>query len=136
MKKNIFTLSVMILIILLFSISRKLCAQNNKDEQAIKETALNYIEGWYSADTSRMGKALSPDLKKRGFKIDPKTSKVIIYDASYAQMIEWTGQGTNILKQNPNIKIDIKIIEIGKNIANVKTITPDFIDYILSTHWV
>ena len=130
MKKNYFILSVLFLSVVFMSISQTVSAQSSEDEQAIKKTVLNYIEGWYSADTSRMGLALSTDLKKRGFLINPETSKVMISDASYSQMIEWTGHQTKKLGEDSNNDINIKIIEIGKNIANVKTMTIDFVDYI------
>lgn len=106
-----------------------LSAQSD-DEKSIKATALNYIEGWYSADTSRMVKALSPELKKSGFLVNDETNQVVIREASYSQMIKWTGARSNVLKENPELKIEVKILEIGKNIATVKTVTPDFIDYI------
>src|ERR1044072_9983432 len=35
------------------------------DAAAIKQTALDYIEGWYEGNPERMERALSPDLAKR-----------------------------------------------------------------------
>lgn len=100
------------------------------EEQAINKIALDYIEGWYSADKARMAKALSTDLKKRGFMINPKTNQINIYEASYFQMIENTGKKSNELIKNPEIIIEVKIMEISKNIAMVKTVTPEYIDYL------
>lgn len=105
-------------------------AQAKSDKEAIKISALNYIEGWYSADTARMSKALSNDLKKRGFLIHPKTGELVVLDATFEQMIEWTGKNKNQLAENPKLRIDVEIIDVGENIAMVKTIAPDFIDYI------
>jgi len=100
------------------------------DEEAIKETALNYIEGWYSADTARMAKALSPDLAKRGFVLNPRTKKLVIAPATYEQMLQWVGQKPNELESDPEKPLEVVIIEVGEYIAMVKTITPDFIDYL------
>lgn len=112
-----------------FIMAQDLFAQTG-EEQAIRATALDYVEGWYSADKARMAKALSPDLKKRGFIINTKTNQVVINEASYSQMIEWTRKNSNELEKNPDLKFEVKIIETGNNIAMVKTISPDFIDYI------
>ena len=101
-----------------------------ENEKAIRKVALDYIEGWYSADTIRMAKALSKDLKKRGFIMSYKSKKEIIANASYPQMIKWTGERNDQLALDNNIELKVEIIEIGERIANVKTITPDFIDYI------
>ena len=37
------------------------------DEEQIKATALNYIEGWYEGNKDRMQEALHPKLVKRRF---------------------------------------------------------------------
>lgn len=101
-----------------------------EDEKAIRMVALDYLEGWYSADTLRMAKAISKDLKKRGFIIDNKAKNEIIADATYLQMVKWTGGRENQLNVGKGIELKVEIIDIGKRIANVKTTTPDFIDYL------
>lgn len=104
-------------------------SQSN-DEQAIRECTMNYLEGWYSADTVRMAKALSKDLVKKGFLVSPRSGELTIAPASYGQMLQWTGQKPNQLAQDPDIKREVHIIEVGEHIAMVKTVTPDFIDFL------
>ena len=101
-----------------------------KDELAVKEAALNYIEGWYTADTARMAKALSVDLVKKGFLLNQRTGELSIAPASYTQMVQWAGQKPNEMVKNPDISLEVVIIEVGENIAMVKTLAPDFIDYL------
>lgn len=100
------------------------------DEVAVKETALNYIEGWYSADSARMALALSPKLLKQGFIVNHQSGELRISPATYSQMVEWAGKKPNELEKNPDIPLEVHIIEVGENIAMVKTIAPDFIDYL------
>lgn len=100
------------------------------DESAIKECALNYLEGWYSGDTARMAKALSPELAKRGIIVNPRSNELVLAPASYEQMLSWVGQKPNELEEDPDKQREVHIIEIGKHIAMVKTVTPDFIDYL------
>lgn len=102
----------------------------SEDEKAIRECALNYLEGWYSADTARMARALSRDLAKKGFLVHPQTGELSIVTASYEQMLQWVGQKPDQLAQNPDIKREVHLIEVGEFIAMVKTVTPDFIDYL------
>lgn len=40
-------------------------AQNSTDADAIKQAALDYIEGWYEGNAERMERALHPELAKR-----------------------------------------------------------------------
>ena len=91
---------------------------------------MNYLEGWYSADTARMAKALSKDLAKKGFLTNPQTGELHIAPASYDQMLQWVGQKPDQLAQDPDIKMEVHIIEVGSLIAMVKTVTPDFIDFL------
>ena len=100
------------------------------DEKAIRECALDYLEGWYSADTARMARALSKDLAKKGFLEHPQTGEQGIAPASYEQMLQWVGQKPDQLSQDPELKREVHLIEVGEYIAMVKTVTPDFIDYL------
>src|SRR5438046_6031410 len=40
-------------------------AQSPADAAAIKQTSLDYIEGWYEGNSERMERALHPELAKR-----------------------------------------------------------------------
>ena len=44
---------------------RALAAQSAADSAAIRATALDYIDGWYTGDATRMERALHPELAKR-----------------------------------------------------------------------
>jgi hypothetical protein len=101
----------------------------SEDEKAIGTVAMDYLVGWYSADTAKMARALSPELAKRGFILN-RTNQLIIAEATYAQMLEWTGKKPNELKKDPPPEFEVYVLEIGENIAMVKTVAPDFIDYL------
>lgn len=107
-------------------------AQSIPDSTAIKETAANYIEGWYSADSDRMAKALHPELAKRGIMPARSGQGTQIAKADYNSMIAWTKGKPNEIASNPAVKntLSITIREIGKNIADVKCVSKDFIDYL------
>lgn len=40
-------------------------AQTDADRAAIRQAALDYIEGWYAGDAERMTRAVHPELAKR-----------------------------------------------------------------------
>ena len=52
-------------VLFLFVIAAHANAQSPADASAIKQTALDYIEGWYEGDAERMERALHPELAKR-----------------------------------------------------------------------
>lgn len=123
-------INIKFIVVILFISNTIFINAQSEDEKAVKAIALDYIEGWYEADTARMANALSPELVKKGFLVSHKTNKLFKRDADYKQMLEWTGKKINELKQNPQMKIEVKVIEVGKNIAMVKTVSPHFIDYL------
>lgn len=127
MKHNLFKFFTLICLAF-FSIGT--LKSQSPDEQAVRECALNYLEGWYSADTARMAKALSKDLDKKGFLIHPQSGELNIAPASFEQMLQWVGQKPDQLSENPDIKMEVHVIDVGEHIAMVKTLTPDFIDYL------
>lgn len=62
--------------------------------------------------------------------MNSKAKKEMIANATYSQMIKWTGERENQLTLDNDIELKVKIIEIGERIANVKISTPDYIDYL------
>ena len=98
------------------------------DDVAIKETVLNYLEGWYEGNADRMEKALHPDLAKRMVTRIPTTGKTMLNYASASAMIEYTRAGFGKLPEDQwNISVEIK--DIYKDIAQVKAVSAKFIDY-------
>jgi hypothetical protein len=105
-------------------------SQTLQDTISIRETTMNYIEGWYSGDSVRMSKSLHPELAKRGIVPSKDGKSMLILKVTYAEMIQWTGKRPNLLKDNKDLLRKLTILEIGKNIATVKCESKDFIDYL------
>jgi hypothetical protein len=100
------------------------------DSVAIRQTLLDYVEGYYNADWQRVTKAVHPELVKR-----------IIMNDSATQSTAISTQGASVLiasaKRNrkndsgPAFKAEIFIYDIFKNVALAKVVTNKFpfIDY-------
>jgi hypothetical protein len=58
-------------------------------EAAITATVLDYYEGWFEADATRMGRALHPRLVKRSVHRTPGE----VAEATYNDMVAATAQG-------------------------------------------
>ena len=50
-------------------------AQSAADSSAIKQAALDYIEGWYEGNAERMERALHPEFAKRIVNTDPRNRR-------------------------------------------------------------
>ena len=113
---------------------------SDADKEAIKQTALDYIEGWYEGNAERMERALHPELAKRIVRTDPKSGRSNLGQMGAMTLVQYTRSGGG--KQTPKEKQqkDVSILDVFENAASVKVVASDWIDYLhmakWSGHWV
>jgi hypothetical protein len=98
------------------------------DARAIRQTALDYIEGWYEGNVERMTRALHPELVKRIIVTDHGASRIEGMGASKLIASVRAGYG----KETPKDKQlkEVTILDRYENAAAVKIIASDWIDYL------
>ncbi len=96
---------------------------------AITQTALDYIEGWYTGDAERMERALHPELAKRIVHTNQQ-GQSRLDQMSAMSLVQGTRRGFG--KQTPKEKQlkEITILDVFENAASVKIIASDWIDYL------
>jgi putative lumazine-binding protein len=94
-----------------------------EDIGAIEQTALDYIEGWYEGDAERMERSLHPDLVKRTIQANR------VNTLSAEQMVGFTKQGGGKVFTGEK-KNTVTILDIDNDIATVKVISAEYIDYL------
>jgi len=99
------------------------------EKAAIKETALNYIEGWYEGNVERMNKALHPDLVKRYMQTLP-TGKSVTTTISKTTMIEYTRAAFGTRSPNKDKPNTVDVLSLDRNIASARCVSGDFYDYL------
>ena len=101
---------------------------SDADRQAITQTALDYVEGWYEGNADRMERALHPDLAKRVVNTDPK-GRNRVDNMSAMSLVQAVKRGGG--KDTPKEKQqkDITILDVYENAACVKAVMLDWIDY-------
>jgi len=99
------------------------------DREAIKQTALDYIEGWYEGNAERMERALHPDLAKRIVMTGPQ-GRSQLQQMSAMGLVQNTRRGGG--KDTPKEKQqkDVTILDVFNNAASVKVLASDWIDYL------
>ncbi|MBD0370489.1 MAG: nuclear transport factor 2 family protein [Pyrinomonadaceae bacterium] len=110
-------------------------AQNAADAAAIKQAALDYIEGWYEGNPERMERALHPDLAKRIVRTDPKSGRSRLEQMSAMGLVLGVraGYGKNTPKEKQ--QKDVTILDVYENAASVKVVATDWIDYLHLARW-
>lgn len=104
-------------------------AQSATDAAAIKQAALNYIEGWYEGNAERMEKALHPELAKRIVRTN-KEGISSLGQMSALSLVQGTrsGGGKNVAKERQ--QKDVTILDTYENAASVKVVATHWIDYL------
>jgi len=102
---------------------------------AIRQTALDYIEGWYEGNAERMERALHPELAKRIVRTDPKNNRSNLGQMSAMTLVQYTRSGGG--KQTPKEKQlkDVTILDVYENAASVKVVASDWIDFLHMAKW-
>lgn len=104
------------------------------DSAAIRETALNYVEGWYAGDADRMARALHPDLAKRIVRAD-ESGASRLQSMGAEQLIEGARRGFGRDTPESERRRDVTILDIFGNVASVRADMSGWIDYMHMARW-
>lgn len=111
-------------------------AQSAADSSAIRQTALDYIEGWYEGNAERMERAVHPDLAKRIVNSDPRNRRSILGHQSAMTLVLNTRNGggkeeTPVAEQRK----DVRILDVFGNTASVRVDASTWVDYMHVAKW-
>jgi hypothetical protein len=133
MRKAVFLL-LAILVACTAEVRAQTTSGSEADRAAIKQTALDYIEGWYEGDAERMERALHPELAKRIVRTNPQ-GQSRLDQMSAMSLVQGTRRAYG--KQTPKEKQqkDVTILDVFENAACAKVIASDWVDYLQLARW-
>ena len=105
-------------------------AQTVNDSSAIKQAAMDYIEGWYEGNAGRMERALHPELAKRAIFTDPKSGRSNLNQMSAMTLVQYTRYGGGNKTPVDEQQKDYFLLDIFQNTACAKIIAKDWVDYL------
>lgn len=103
-------------------------AQSAADSAAIRATALDYIEGWYTADAARMERALHPHLAKRFVEALPNGG-IRLTDTSALELVQQVRNGGGSATPVTDRRTDVRILDVFQKVASVRVDADGWIDY-------
>jgi hypothetical protein len=109
-------------------------AQTTADSAAIRATALDYIDGWYTGDGPRMERALHSHLAKRMVYSDPASGKSRLVDLTALELVQGTASGGGKLPPDQR-REDVRILDIYGNAAMVRIDAVKWVDYLQEIKW-
>jgi len=104
-------------------------AQVSEDSLAIKQAAMDYIEGWYDGNAERMEKALHPELAKRVVFTDTKSGRSRLSQMSAMTLVQYTRYGGGKDTPVDEQRKDYFLLDVFQNTACAKVIAKDWVDY-------
>ena len=99
------------------------------DQAAIKQTALDYVEGWYEGNAERMERAVHPELAKRIVRTGPE-GRSRLEQMSAMTLVQGARRGGGKETPKESQQKDVIILDVFENTASVKAVMSDWIDYL------
>ena len=109
-------------------------AQTAADSAGIKQTALDYIEGYYTADAARMERALHPELAKRIVRTNPQ-GQSRLDNMGAMTLVQGTRAGGGKDTPPAEQRKDVTILDIYQNAASAKIDASGWVDYLHLAKW-
>lgn len=122
---------LLILILLtLLPIAPPAHTQTAADSTAIRQTALDYIEGWYTGDAERMARAVHSRLVKRIFAMNPQTGEQVFQDQDSTALVTATEEGYGTKIPDTRRRKDVTVLDVFEGVASVKIVAAGWVDYL------
>ena len=104
-------------------------AQTAADKDAVRQAALDYVEGVYQVDPSRIERSVHKNLTKRGFWREPaeaayRPESVMTFDQLMKLTAAWNKDG----KRDTSIK-QVEVLDVLDQTASAKIVAMWGIDY-------
>jgi peroxiredoxin len=125
-------ISIISLILACFSVldsSGQATQSGSGDEAAIRQAALDYIDGFYSGDVARMERAIHPDLNKAAPRDLPQTGRTTMNYTTWSGLMEFTRAKAGALDDTAR-HITVTILNVDNDVANVKAVSAIYTDYL------
>src|SRR5687767_75287 len=108
--------------------------QPSADSAAIRQAALDYIQGWYAGDAARMELALHPELAKRIVRTDA-AGNFRLDQQSAMTLVQGTRNGGGTRTPPADGRDEVRILDIFRNAASVRVDASDWVDYMQMAKW-
>lgn len=103
--------------------------QPTTERTAIVAVAQNYMDAYYTADASKMERALHPDFHKRTLHL--VNSEIQMREDTVSSMLAGVRSGSGLKIPSSERVRKIEVLDVYKNAANVKVTTGRWVDYML-----
>ncbi len=104
-------------------------AQTDTEREAVRQAALDYVEGVYEVDATRIERSVHPDLVKRGFYIKKGETSYSFSPMTFAELVNLAktyNKNGRVPKDAPR---EVVILDVLDQTASVKVVAVWGVDY-------
>ena len=105
-------------------------AQTTNDREAVRQAALDYVEGIYNVQPDRIQRSVHPTLVKRGFYKKDATAPYVEMPMTYEQLVALAGNWNKAGKRDTSVK-EVAVLDVLDQTATAKVTASWGIDYML-----
>jgi len=116
-------------VLLVVAPPQRAAAQTSVDSAAIRQTALDYAEGWYTGDAARMERALHPDLAKRMVETGAN-GRSHLDQMGALELVQITRGGGGSRTPQDRRRAEVRILDVYRSAASVRVTMSDWVDYL------
>ena len=113
---------------------------STEEHEAIRQTALDYTEGWYDGNAERMERALHFHLAKRNAVHDADQGIDVLRPMSALELVVGAREGGGSQTPTERQQKDVTVLDVFENVASAKIVASDWIDYVhmakMNGRWV
>ena len=100
-----------------------------REEQAVHQTARDYVESWYAADAARMERALHPELAKCFFRVFPSGTR-FLEEVGASKLVQWTASGGGQSIPTQHRHREAVVLDVYFRAAMAKVVTATGVEYL------
>ena len=104
-------------------------AQADADRDAVRQAALDYVEGVYEVDPSRIERSVHPDLVKRGFYIKNGETAYSFSPMTFTELVNLAKTYNKAGRVPKDAPKEVTVLDILDQTASVKLVAVWGIDY-------
>ncbi len=104
-------------------------AQTDTEREAVRQAALDYVEGVYEVDATRIERSVHPDLAKRGFYIKKGETNYSFSPMTFAELVNLAktyNKNGRVAKDAPK---EVILLDVLDQTASVKVVAVWGVDY-------
>lgn len=98
--------------------------------EAIRQAAMDYVQGWYEGDVERVRRSLHPELAKRRILRDQQTGDERFRHVTQQLLVDLTRQGGGTEVPAGKRYYDVSILDVTGEIASVRAESYEYVDYL------